>query len=339
MLPAMIALVAAYVPSHIHTALKHPMLVAIKIWALAHLLANGDLASLVLFGSFLAFAVYDRISVKRRAAPGPLGTKTGPVAQRRSSSWCVGTALYLLFLLWLHQLLIGVSRRWAHERWRAERATDRHRRARAAPRAHADARGARSSRPAPASRATIKGIKYPRRGVTVLAREAWEAALAELGDAGDLDWTARRANLLVEGVGAAARVGRRRAHRRRRDRGHRTRRTPCRRMEEAQPGPPARALSRLARRHHRARARRRARHARRRGRGPGVAARAQDQAARLSGTRPERRRRGSPAPSLRNWICARYSMRPPSYSAGGAVELRQGSTMKSVRLLVSRLRP
>ena len=94
MLPAMIALVAAYVPSHIHTWLKHPMLVAIKIWALAHLLANGDLASLVLFGSFLAFAVYDRISVKRRHAPGPLGAKTGP--------WCndlivvgVGTALYL----------------------------------------------------------------------------------------------------------------------------------------------------------------------------------------------------------------------------------------------------
>ena len=108
MLPAMIALVAAYVPSRIHTALKHPMLVAIKIWALAHLLANGDLASLVLFGSFLAFAVYDRISVKRRAAPGPLGTKTGP--------WYndlivlgAGTALYLVFLLWLHQLLIGVA--------------------------------------------------------------------------------------------------------------------------------------------------------------------------------------------------------------------------------------
>jgi uncharacterized membrane protein len=108
MLPAMIALVAAYVPSRIHTALKHPMLVAIKIWALAHLLANGDLASLVLFGSFLAFAVYDRISVKRRAAPGPLGAKTGP--------WYndlivlgAGTALYLVFLLWLHQLLIGVA--------------------------------------------------------------------------------------------------------------------------------------------------------------------------------------------------------------------------------------
>jgi uncharacterized membrane protein len=108
MLPAMIALVAAYVPSRIHTALKHPMLVAIKLWALAHLLANGDLGSLVLFGSFLAFAVYDRISVKRRGALGPLGTKTGP--------WIndvivlvVGTGLYVAIILWLHQLVIGVS--------------------------------------------------------------------------------------------------------------------------------------------------------------------------------------------------------------------------------------
>ncbi len=58
--------------------LKHPMLVAIKIWALAHLLANGDLASLVLFGSFLAFAVYDRISVKKRGDLGPLGRGSGP---------------------------------------------------------------------------------------------------------------------------------------------------------------------------------------------------------------------------------------------------------------------
>ena len=108
MLPAMIALVAAYVPSRIHTMLKHPMLVAIKLWALAHLLANGDLGSLILFGSFLAFAVYDRISVKRRGALGPLGSRTGP--------WIndvivlvLGVGLYALFLLWAHQLLIGVS--------------------------------------------------------------------------------------------------------------------------------------------------------------------------------------------------------------------------------------
>jgi uncharacterized membrane protein len=84
------------------------MLVAIKTWALAHLLANGDLAALVLFGSFLGFGVYDRISAKRRGALGPLGPKTGP--------WIndvivvvAGTALYAAILLWLHQLIIGVS--------------------------------------------------------------------------------------------------------------------------------------------------------------------------------------------------------------------------------------
>ena len=108
MLPAMIALVAAYVPSHIHSALKHPMLVAIKLWALAHLLANGDLAALVLFGSFLAFAVYDRISVKRRGALGPLGSKTGPWLND-AIVVVLATALYAAILLWLHKYFIGVS--------------------------------------------------------------------------------------------------------------------------------------------------------------------------------------------------------------------------------------
>lgn len=108
MLPAMIALVATYIPSHIHVMLKHPMLVAIKIWALAHLLANGDLAALVLFGSFLAFAVYDRISVKKRGDLGPLGKGSGP--------WIndvivvvLAVALYALIVLYLHELVIGVS--------------------------------------------------------------------------------------------------------------------------------------------------------------------------------------------------------------------------------------
>ena len=108
MLFAMISLVATYVPSHIHVWLKHPMLVAIKAWALAHLLANGDLASLILFGSFLAFAVYDRISVKRRGDLGPLGKGSGP--------WIndvivvvVGCALYVAIVLYLHELVIGVS--------------------------------------------------------------------------------------------------------------------------------------------------------------------------------------------------------------------------------------
>jgi uncharacterized membrane protein len=106
MLPAMIALVAAYVPSRIHSALKHPMLVAIKLWALAHLLANGDLGALVLFGSFLAFAVYDRISVKQRAALGPLGDRMG---LNDVIVVVLGTGLYVVFLLWAHRLLIGVS--------------------------------------------------------------------------------------------------------------------------------------------------------------------------------------------------------------------------------------
>ena len=107
MIPAMICLVAAYVPSRIRTALKHPMLVAIKIWALAHLIANGDLASLMLFAGFLAFAVYDRISVKKRGALGPLGDKTGGAAGDITVV-AVGLALYA-FMLWAgHALLIGV---------------------------------------------------------------------------------------------------------------------------------------------------------------------------------------------------------------------------------------
>lgn len=63
---AFLILPAAYIPSNIKVKLKHPMLVAVKLWALGHLLANGDLASILLFGSFLAYSVVDRISVKKR---------------------------------------------------------------------------------------------------------------------------------------------------------------------------------------------------------------------------------------------------------------------------------
>ncbi len=108
MLPAMILLVAAYVPSRIRTAVGHPMLAAVKIWASAHLLANGDLASLVLFGSLLAWAVLDRISVKRRNAKGPLGTATATSIFNDVAVVAVGIALYALMLLWGHRVLIGV---------------------------------------------------------------------------------------------------------------------------------------------------------------------------------------------------------------------------------------
>ncbi|WP_299814564.1 NnrU family protein [uncultured Roseibium sp.] len=111
MIPVFIFLVAAYVPCRIRNALKHPMLVAIKLWALSHLLANGDLASVLLFGSFMAWAVFDRISVKRRG-PGagqPDFVSGDPGKWSDVSVILVGLALYGLFVWKLHALLIGVS--------------------------------------------------------------------------------------------------------------------------------------------------------------------------------------------------------------------------------------
>jgi uncharacterized membrane protein len=70
MWPAIVCVAAAYVPGGIKKTLKHPMLVGVKLWALAHLLANGDLGGILLFGSFLVWAVYDRITLKRRTDPG-----------------------------------------------------------------------------------------------------------------------------------------------------------------------------------------------------------------------------------------------------------------------------
>lgn len=107
MLPAMILLIAAFVPSRIRAAAKHPMLAAVKLWALAHLLVNGDLGSLLLFGGFLAFGVYDRISVKHRAATGPFGTGTGPPLND-ALVVAGGLALYAVMLFWGHGVLIGV---------------------------------------------------------------------------------------------------------------------------------------------------------------------------------------------------------------------------------------
>lgn len=109
MLPAMIFLVASVIPSRIRTAVRHPMLVAIKIWAFAHLIANGDLGALLLFGSFLAFAVYDRISVKRRGALGPLGSAQPTSALNDVVVLVLGIALYAALLFGGHTWLIGVS--------------------------------------------------------------------------------------------------------------------------------------------------------------------------------------------------------------------------------------
>ncbi len=109
MLPAFIFLVAAYVPGRIKAKLKHPFLVAIKTWALAHLIANGDLASIVLFGSFLAYAVYDRITLKRRKPTALIGWQGLETPQNDVIAVVLGTVLYAVFLVWLHPLLIGTA--------------------------------------------------------------------------------------------------------------------------------------------------------------------------------------------------------------------------------------
>ena len=110
MLPVFPLLLAAYLPGKIKAKLRHPMLSAIKFWALAHLIANGDLASIILFGSFLAYAVIDRILLKRRPPAEPMPQPSEAQARRNDIiSVFGGLALYVIFLVWLHPLLIGVS--------------------------------------------------------------------------------------------------------------------------------------------------------------------------------------------------------------------------------------
>ena len=107
MWPASICVVAAYSRGNIWRTLKHPMLVGVKTWAVAHLISNGDLGSIVLFGSILAWAVYDRITLKRRTDPGappmPVGGKRNDII-----ALVVGTILYLLLGLVFHPLVVGI---------------------------------------------------------------------------------------------------------------------------------------------------------------------------------------------------------------------------------------
>jgi uncharacterized membrane protein len=107
MWPASVAVVAAYIPGNIKRVLKHPMLVGVKIWAFAHLCANGDLGGIILFGSVLAWAVYDRITLKRRtdagAPPIPIGGWGNDVI-----AVIVGTVLYLALGFLFHPYVVGV---------------------------------------------------------------------------------------------------------------------------------------------------------------------------------------------------------------------------------------
>jgi Predicted membrane protein len=103
---AFVALVATYAPpSRIKSLLRHPMLVAVKAWALSHLLVNGDLGSMLLFGALLAWAVYDRIAVKRR---GDAGASSTGWSINDALVVVIGTVAYIA-MFWLHDSLIGVA--------------------------------------------------------------------------------------------------------------------------------------------------------------------------------------------------------------------------------------
>lgn len=107
MIPVFPLLLATYFPGKIKQAVNHPTLLAVKLWALAHLLANGMLADAILFGSFLLWAVIDRISLKKRT-PRPIPAV--PTSKLNDLiAVALGLIFYLIFALWLHLWLIGVA--------------------------------------------------------------------------------------------------------------------------------------------------------------------------------------------------------------------------------------
>jgi uncharacterized membrane protein len=105
---AFVLLVAAYVPGNgIKARLHHPMVLGVKVWALAHLLSNGNLGHVVLFGSFLVWAILDFSAARRRdratGARYPRGT-----AGATGITVALGVGTWIAFALWLHGLLMGV---------------------------------------------------------------------------------------------------------------------------------------------------------------------------------------------------------------------------------------
>jgi len=107
MLPAVILVVASYIRGRIYSTVRHPMLTGIKLWAFGHLLANGDLGGIILFGSFLAWAVFDRISLERRTDPGAPPIPVGGIGNDIIAV-AVGVVAYLALAFAFHPVVIGV---------------------------------------------------------------------------------------------------------------------------------------------------------------------------------------------------------------------------------------
>jgi uncharacterized membrane protein len=108
-LVAFILLVAAYVPGNrIKAKLRHPMILGVKVWALAHLIANNTLADVLLFGSFLLWAVLDYRAARRRERTLATVITEGPMS-RTVITVVVGVLAWAVFAMWAHRVLIGVS--------------------------------------------------------------------------------------------------------------------------------------------------------------------------------------------------------------------------------------
>ncbi len=108
-IPAFILLAATYIPgSHIKARVGHPMLLGVKFWAVAHLVANGTLADLLLFGGFLAWAVPLYVVSRRRDRMAGMHPPAGRVS-RDVAAVVVGLVAWVVFALWLHGVLIGVK--------------------------------------------------------------------------------------------------------------------------------------------------------------------------------------------------------------------------------------
>lgn len=104
--PVFPLLIAAYFPGRIKKITQHPMLIATQLWAVAHLFSNGSLINVILFGSFLSWAIVDRISIARRQ---PRSVPGAPYSNFNDIIACVvGLGLYVSFVFWLHEIVIGL---------------------------------------------------------------------------------------------------------------------------------------------------------------------------------------------------------------------------------------
>ncbi len=106
MLPVFPLLIASQLPGRIKTVIAHPMLLAVKLWAIAHLLTKGTAAAMLLYAAFLAWAIFDLISVKKRERAGLVTIKTGPL-RNDVIAVLLGLAIYLIMINVGHWKLIG----------------------------------------------------------------------------------------------------------------------------------------------------------------------------------------------------------------------------------------